>query len=149
MSCKIHYDLMSSVVRPKVGLPGNMAFINHATSPYLCFAISLASLIALDPPTIHCLFRKCDQGKCKKLKNESSKAVVGSTKTDSSEITHDPTPNCLRNCCPNELRVACIPKIDIYHRLGHAENNKKEESTTRGDNYLSTLPAEEVDYECT
>ena len=63
-------------------------------------------------------------------------AVSRITKTDSSEITQDKTPHFLLNCCCDDLRAAYIPKVDTDHRLGCADNNKKEESSTRGDNHL-------------
>ena len=94
------------------------------------------------------MFGNCNQVKYKILKNELKEAIYTNTKTDASEIKQDPTPHCLRNCCRNDLRVARIRKIDIDHRLGHADNNKKEESLTRGYNYLRILPFEEGDYEC-
>ena len=46
--------------RPKNGLLDYIAIIAHVSSPFLCFMLSFASLIALDPPTNEFLFGNCN-----------------------------------------------------------------------------------------
>ena len=104
--------------------------------------------MAFYPLTGYHLFSKCDEAKHNILKNELIEDVSGITKTNASKTTQDPTPHYLRNCCHDDLRVSRIRKIDIDHMLGHVYNNKKEESLTRFDNCLKTLPFGEGDCEC-